>query len=204
MNHSDITEPIDQALLSTLADVVEQATAAFEAFNYTRALEVTETFFWSFCDDHLELVKDRAYGLHGDSGARSAQATLAITLETLLKLFAPFLPFVTEEVWSWWKEDSVHTSTWPTADTLRSHSGNADLITVTAEVLSQLRKVKSEAKVSMKAGLHNATIHAPHDQIELIKLAEPDLLAAGRVDGSFGYQVADGNIEVSADLIPAE
>ena len=204
LNHSDITEPIDQALLSTLADVVEQATAAFEAFNYTRALEVTETFFWSFCDDHLELVKDRAYGLHGESGARSAQATLSLALETMLKLFAPFLPFVTEEVWSWWKDGSVHTSAWPTAEVLRTFNGNADVVTASAEVLSQLRKVKSEAKVSMKAGLRDVVITASASQIDLIKSAQSDLSAAGRVEGEINYNVAEGNISVSATLVPAE
>ena len=198
-----VTQDIDKALLAALADVVAESTKAFEAFNYTQALESAEQFFWAFCDDHLELVKDRAYGLQGDDAAASARAALTIALETLLKLFAPFLPFVTEEVWSWMHDESVHKSSWPQADALRAFGGNAAIVAPAADVLSQLRKVKSEAKVSMKAGLNNAVIAGPADTLELIKLAEADLVAAGRVEGGFTYTVAEGNIAVTADLAPA-
>ena len=200
---SAVTEPIDRALLAALADVVDQATAAFELFNYTKALEVTESFFWAFCDDHLELVKDRAYGLAGEAVAESAKATLTLTLETLLKLFAPFLPFVTEEVWSWWKAGSIHTGDWPKSEQLRSHGGNAQTLSSVAEALSGLRKVKSEAKVSMKAELRNVVITASAEQAELIKQATSDLLAAGRVLGDFDFVVDGEQILVTADLVPA-
>ncbi|HEB87710.1 MAG TPA: valine--tRNA ligase, partial [Gammaproteobacteria bacterium] len=90
-----ITEPLDTAMLAKLAALVDEATSSLEKFDYTRALERTEGFFWWFCDDYLELVKGRAYG-EGD-GASSARNALCIGLSTIQRLFAPFLPFVTEE-----------------------------------------------------------------------------------------------------------
>ena len=198
-----ITHALDKALLASLAHVVDEATKAFEDFNYTRALEVSETFFWAFCDDHLELVKDRAYGLDADEAAESAKATLTLALETLLKLFAPFLPFVTEEVWSWFNDESVHTSQWPQADALRDFGGNADMVGVVAEVISQLRKAKSEAKVSMRADVMRATITAPAATLELIKEAASDLMAAGRVQDDFNYVASDGYITVEVELATA-
>jgi valyl-tRNA synthetase len=111
-----VTAPIDLAMLGDLARVVDEGTAAFEGYDYARALERTEAFFWSFCDDYLELVKGRAYQDPAEAGPASARAALGLALSVLLRLLAPFVPFVTEEVWSWWHEGSVHRSPWPVSD----------------------------------------------------------------------------------------
>src|SRR5687768_9825592 len=156
--NAEVSEPLDQALLVRLRDVVAEATAAMESYNYTRALEVAESFFWSFCDDYVELVKTRAYG--SGSAAESAQATLALALSLQLRLFAPVLPFVTEEVWSWWQTGSVHRAAWPTADELPS-DGDPAVVGAVAAALAGVRKAKSDAKVSMRADVETAVVRTP-------------------------------------------
>jgi valyl-tRNA synthetase len=180
-NDSAITEPVDKALLARLAITVQNATTAFDDFNYAKALEVTESFFWNLTDDYVELVKERAYGAQGDAKAESAKATLATTLKTLLGLFAPFMPFVTEEVWSWWQVGSVHRSTWPTSDTLEalSKGQNPKLLDDLAVAISGIRKAKSDANVSMRAKLSQATITAPSEVLDRLQLAAEDIKAAG-------------------------
>jgi valyl-tRNA synthetase len=201
-NPAAITEAVDKALLARLATTVEQATRAFEDFNYAKALELAESFFWNFTDDYVELVKERAYGQQGEAKAASAKATLAAALKTQLALFAPFLPFVTEEVWSWWQEGSIHRSPWPTVDGLAFEGADADLITDLAAVLTQVRKAKSEAGASMKAEVSSAVITSPAASAARLALAEGDIKAVGRISE---LSFAEGaQIDVAVTLAPTE
>jgi len=178
-----VTEPLDHAVLAELATVVERATRAFEDYEYGRALEAAETFFWTFCDDYLELVKERAYGGRDRTSADSAKATLALALSTLQRLFAPVLPFVTEEVWSWWQDGSVHTSPWPTVAELgtSASAGDAALLTDVSTVLSLVRKAKSEAKVSMRADVARVVVSGPAAALDHVLAAADDLRSTGRI-----------------------
>ncbi|MDQ3384831.1 MAG: valine--tRNA ligase [Actinomycetota bacterium] len=178
-----VTEPLDRALLAGLADLVDEATSAFEGYDYARALERTETFFWTFCDDAVELVKGRAYGSLGPEPAASASAALRLTLSTLHCLFAPFLPFVAEEVWSWWQEGSVHRAGWPVADELRAAAGAADplVLEVATVALTEVRKAKTTAKRSLRTEVEAAVIADTPERIAALRLAAPDLAESGRI-----------------------
>jgi valyl-tRNA synthetase len=178
-----VSTPIDRALLRRLASVVEDATRDLDDYNYARALERTEAFFWWFCDFYLELVKDRRYGSHGPDAAGSANSALALALSVLLRLFAPFLPFVTEEVWSWWQPGSIHRSKWPAAGELPAAATEADgeALALACEVLSEVRKVKSEAKANLRTEVARATVHDTAARLALLPQVESDVRAAGRI-----------------------
>jgi valyl-tRNA synthetase len=180
-----VSEPVDIALLAQLAHVVTSATDAFEGFDYARAQEVTETFFWSFCDDYVELVKTRAYG-EDDSNpaaADSARATLALTLSIQLRLFAPLLPFVTEEVWRWWQAGSVHRAPWPATDEFGGHEGgDPTVLRVAADVLAAVRRAKTTEKRSMRAKVAELIVSGPAATLACVEAARRDLVDAGGVE----------------------
>ena len=181
----EVTEDIDKAMLAALAEVVAGATKAFESYDHTKALELTESFFWNFTDDYLELVKERAYGQNTDPAAQaSAVSALRIALLAITKLLAPFIPFATEEAWSWWQEGSVHSSNWPLAEDLTGFTGsqNAGLLSLASQALIGIRKAKSDEKLSMKAEITSLTIEASEQDVESLKLIESDLKSVGKID----------------------
>ena len=173
---TEVTEEIDLSMLASLSDVVRTATDAFASYDHTKALETAESFFWTFTDDYLELVKDRAYGAQfSDQERGSAVLALRSALSVLVRLFAPFLPFASEEVWSWWQEGSVHQAAWPTVDELKGSTPN--LMGLTSEALILIRKSKSDLKLSMKAEIAQLKLKAP----SLMKSVAKDLQSVGNI-----------------------
>ena len=199
---SAVTQPADRALLVALGSVVSEATVAFDGYDYSAALEVTERFFWQFCDDYLELVKERAYGAQGAEGAASARAALGLALDVLLRLLAPIMPFVTEEVWSWWREGSIHTASWPVPAEL-AVTGDPALLDDLAAALIAIRGAKSQAKVSMKTEVSAAAFAGPAGSIERLRDIEADLRAVGRLVGDVTWTLTDSPLTVEVTLIAA-
>jgi valyl-tRNA synthetase len=177
------TEPLDVAMLQRLSVVINDATTAFETFDYARALERTESFFWWFCDDYLELVKMRAYGTTDISA--SARAALQRALSVMQRLFAPHIPFATEEVWSWWKQNSIHLAQWPTVGEITGDTKHIDafemMLDSACNVIGVIRRTKTEAKLSQRAEVEYTSVSATDAQIALLKACIGDLQNAGVV-----------------------
>jgi valyl-tRNA synthetase len=160
-----ITEPLDRGMLTSLSLLVAESTEQLEAYEYARVLERTERFFWSFCDDYLELVKSRRYGDFTPDAAASANSAMLVALSALLRLFAPYLPFVTEEVWSWWRPGSIHQARWPEPGEVVEAIGGADVdaVSVFAQsqaALAEVRRIKALAKRPVKAVIERAILPA--------------------------------------------
>ncbi|UYC82401.1 valine--tRNA ligase [Curtobacterium poinsettiae] len=200
---TSVTEALDVDMLAELGAVVEQATAAFDGFDHARALEITERFFWTFCDDYLELVKERAYGTASDATHETqASAVLALrgAIDVLLRLLAPFLPYATEEVWAWTHDTSVHRASWPTATDLPTDAAPTGLLAAVGQALIGIRGAKTAAKASQKTPVTRAVVAAPAETRALIERAAVDLAAVGRIENlSFvdGDELAVTEIELA-------
>jgi valyl-tRNA synthetase len=183
----DAMDVVDQSMLAKLDGVITEATTAFESFDYARALERSESFFWWFCDDYVELVKGRAYGSRGDAAAASARTALRTALDTLLRLFAPVMPFAAEEAWSWWHDASVHLGPWPSP---LGTGGDPELLDPVCAVMSEVRRAKTEAKQSQRAEVADLRVWVPAERRASIDAGRADLADAGSI---LEITVADGD-----------
>ena len=202
-----VTSGVDRGLLTNLARLVRESTDDLENYQYTRVLERTETAFWFFCDNYLELVKSRRYGDHGEELAASANTALLTALSVFLRLFAPFLPFATEEVWSWWQPGSVHKAAWPTEAEILAVAGGEDSrgvqgLQMAARVLGDIRKKKSEEQRALKTPVARIVVRAPEDRLELLPGIERDLRASGQIQHI--ETLVSEALQVDVDLAPAE
>ncbi|KFF31550.1 valine--tRNA ligase [Bifidobacterium bombi] len=214
-NPADVTEPLDRAVMARLSGVIDEATSDLDSYEHSKALETIETFFWQFCDDYIELVKNRAYGTADSTGrtpsetaVKSARTTLGLGLEAFTRLLAPYLPFATEEVWHWMHvgEGSVHTSSWPKPDMYRAAAGAAkpETLVWAGKALAELRGLKSQAKVSMKTPVLKATLSVPAAGVGAVQATLDDIAEAGRVTGPLTVEVTGGTgaIEKNSNTDP--
>ena len=212
-NFADVTETLDRSVMAKLAEVIRTSTDALESYEHSKALEAIETFFWEFCDDYIELAKNRAYGtaestgrVPSESAIKSARTTLGLALDALARLFAPYLPYATEEVWSWMhdSEGSVHRASWPCADAYEKAANgvSADTLAYAGEALAALRKIKSEAKVSMKTPILRVTLNVAENAYKAVEDTLDDVAEAGRVTGEVKLDAVKA--AVAADTESAE
>jgi valyl-tRNA synthetase len=188
-----LSSALDRAMIARLAEVVAEATSSFEDYDYARALERVERYFWWYCDYYLELVKGRRYDSGetdaGRAGAASVSRALRRSMSVFQRLLAPFLPFVCEEVWSWWQPGSVHLASWPDAEELREALGGGQVSTaeqlalaLAADVLHEVRKAKSQARRPMRAPVQRILVHDTAERLVALELAAEDLRLAGSIE----------------------
>ncbi|MFK8024283.1 MAG: valine--tRNA ligase [Ilumatobacter sp.] len=195
-----VTDPIDRSMLAKVDAVIAEATTGFDAYDYARGLERTESFFWWFCDNYVELVKNRAYEAMGPDAATSARRALREALGSIQRLLAPFLPFATEEAWSWWHDTSVPAADWPEASGL---GGEAALIDPVMDALQLVRRAKSEAKVSQRAEVERVTIAAPVSTHPGLEAGRADLAAAGTI-ADISIDESDGALTCDVMIAPTD
>jgi valyl-tRNA synthetase len=197
-----VTEPIDRGMLWRLEQLVTQATRHLETYDYASALRETEEFFWWFCDDYIELVKRRRMG--DDEAAASAVTASTRALVVVLKLFAPFIPFVTEEVWSWWQTGSVHRAPWPLAaavvEGVSPTSGDADAAASKAasEIIARIRQERSLQKLGFSVPVR-LTLTLPAVAQASWAAIERDVLAGNNV---MSAAVSEGGEDIVAVIEP--
>lgn len=179
---ANITQTADLWLISKLKNTIAKATAQFEKFEYAKAREAIEDFFWNdLCDNYLEIVKVRSYGLESQKLENielseeqkqdvaqkqiSAVLTLKITLNTILKLFAPFTPHLCEEIYSnLFKIEFKATKSinaignWPKYELLPLAENHLQIGEESLKVISEVRKFKSDNNLSMKTTVKNIEI----------------------------------------------
>lgn len=188
VNPADISAPLDCALIEDLRGVISQSTTAFTTFEFAAALQVSEEAFWNFCDNYLELVKARVYSEEDSAERRSALATLSVSLEIFLRLFAPALVYVTEEIWGGTfaagrKISSVHRAKWPEVSELAAIPAPPVQKTYAAacEVIGHIRGAKTAAKRGLKWPVSKLEITGSLESRNAIEPALSDLLRSGNV-----------------------
>jgi valyl-tRNA synthetase len=203
----EVSAAVDKGLLTMVGRLVREATAELDDYNYASVLQKAETLFWFFCDNYLELIKSRRYGDHGADAAGSANTALLNALSALLRVFAPYLPFVTEEVWSWWRPGSIHAAAWPLPAELFDVAGGEDdrsarTLELAAAVLGAIRKKKSEEQRPLKTPVARAVVRLPDADRELLGACETDLKASGLIAELVVESAAELSVEVT--LAPSE
>jgi valyl-tRNA synthetase len=190
-----VTEAVDRGMLQRLSLLVASATKDLNAYDYSAALRDTEAFFWWFCDDYIELVKRRRGG--DDAGAGSANTAAQLALSVMLRLLAPYLPFTTEEVWSWWQSGSVHQSRWPEVAEI-GDAASADHLEASmhaSSVTAAIRHQRSTKNLGFGVPV-SATLTLPSSYESTWPTIERDVLA--------GNNAAAATVQFAGDAIEAD
>ena len=180
--------PIDRWVLSKLHGAIRQATCDFERYEYAHALRAAERFFWEvLCDNYLEIIKDRFWSPedYAPEATAAARETLYRCSWDVLRLFAPFLPYITEELFQrvfrpFEGGVSIHTAPWPESDASRidpAVEGQGDLLLI---VVDGIRKFKTSLQIHQGRKLTRLAITCPGEVRASLEALGEDLRSAVR------------------------
>jgi len=209
-----ICNELDKWALTRLQKTITKATLEFERYEYCKARNAVEDFFWNdFCDNYLEMVKTRAYDEHGSDkkGQQSACYAIYHILETLLRLFAPFTPHITEELYSHIFDDkyeangSIHKSgTWPNADILPLDEESEQIGINSVEILNVVRKIKADKNISIKWPISNLKISGeqelPQDVLNDLAKVTNSVNIEFISNNELTFKTENGTYSVDAEL----
>ena len=198
-----VERELDRSFMLELRALADESTRRLDSFDHAGALHAIETFFYSrFTDAYIELVKTRARSEADAAGAASARAGLRIGLCWMLRLFAPYLPFITEELWSWafaaeTAHRSIHRAPFPEATELAAVPAPRDPASLEAAIvaLSAIHGEKTRAGKSVGAPVTRADVECDACAARGLELVAADVAAAGRIGRLEITSVAEGSIQ---------
>ena len=189
---NDINE-LDASFLQDLQKLIDEVTNCYDKFEFAQALQLSEEFFWNiYTDNYIELVKKRVFNSEGEE-KKSAVTTLRIALSVLLRIYAPVLPSITEEIWSWCfaKEtntNSIHQSNWPNVLEFKKFNPpeNKDSLDVAIKTIRAIRKTKTANAIGLGKPVDSIKlIINTHQKDILTKIMDDVSNAAGCYNFSF-------------------
>ncbi|MCH2110301.1 MAG: valine--tRNA ligase [Polyangiaceae bacterium] len=206
----EITHELDRAFVGKLHGLIKKVTASHDDFNFAQALQETETFFWThFTDTYLELAKPRAWmnetNTYSEAERSSAIAALRLGLNVLLRLFAPVLPYITEEIWSWVfaqesQDPSIHVAPWPNSDELKKIAApdSEKSFDYAVEAFTAINKAKADAKVSAGRVAEELTLRASQASLDSLAPVLDSVMAAAKVQKHSlqASELSEGTFEV--------
>jgi valyl-tRNA synthetase len=188
---------MDRSFQAFLDNALADATARLTAYDYASALDGIERAFWSFCDFYIELAKGRAYDGAGAMRS-SARYTLVDSIDRFIRAFAPYVPFITDEIWSQWRAGSVHRQPWPSPPSSTADA-NGIVYASAVEALRAIRSAKSAAKVSVGTPVETIILDVPSTAASSVESMLDDVRGAARTSN---IEVCVGSDEWSAVAYP--
>jgi len=175
---------VDKGVLSLLQQLVKVVTEKMEAFQFSIALKELQNFVWhEFCDYYLEIAKNRLYSPREGWMKKSAQYTLYVTLWTLTRLYAPFAPYIAEEISQRLFNKTTLEADWPTINENLMDKKAEKTWIILKEAMSTIRKLKSELRLPLNVEIPNATIHYEDESSkEILEKLKSDVKEAGKVE----------------------